>query len=289
MHGLVAVDWHVIWQQVFHPHSVFFRTLWATVYISIVSQAAGVLLGLLAALARVSRFAPLRWLSGVYVWIFRGTPLLVQIFYIYFAVQLADAPLRLLDHPRCRDRRHHRAEHQRGRVHARDHPGRDRLGRQRARWRRRSPLGMTLRAGDAADHPAAGGAGDRAAARQRVQQHDEERPRSCSRSASSSCSPTPSRTTRSSSSRDYFLAIAFWYLMLTTVWTFIQAWIERRLAKSERGEELSFRERLQAAWNPIRTPGSDSDAPDERRRHACRGRAQELRPARGAEGRSRSR
>src|SRR5438876_4303598 len=85
MHALVAVDLHIIWQQVFHPHSVFFRTLWATVYISIISQAAGVLLGPLAALARMSRFAPLRWISGVYVWIFRGTPVLVQIFYIYFA------------------------------------------------------------------------------------------------------------------------------------------------------------------------------------------------------------
>src|SRR5215831_16064414 len=85
MHGLVAVDLHVIWQQVFHPSHVFFRTLWATVYISVVSQVFGVLLGLLAALARMSRFAPLRWISGVYVWIFRGTPLLVQIFYVYFA------------------------------------------------------------------------------------------------------------------------------------------------------------------------------------------------------------
>ena len=49
------------------------------------------LLGLFAALARMSRFAPLRWISGVYVWIFRGTPLLVQIFFIYYAFSLADA------------------------------------------------------------------------------------------------------------------------------------------------------------------------------------------------------
>src|SRR4029077_16310651 len=38
-----------------------------------------------AALARMSRFAPVRWVSAIYVWIFRGTPLLVQIFYVYFA------------------------------------------------------------------------------------------------------------------------------------------------------------------------------------------------------------
>ena len=100
MHALVAVDWHVIWQQVFHPHArPLPHVLWATVYISVVSQVLGVLLGLLAALARMSRFAPLRWISGVYVWIFRGTPLLVQIFYIYFAFSLADAALRLLDDP----------------------------------------------------------------------------------------------------------------------------------------------------------------------------------------------
>jgi polar amino acid transport system permease protein len=50
---------------------------------------------------------------------------------------------------------------------------------------------------------------------------------------------------------DYFLAVAFWYLLLTSVWTVIQALIERRLAVSERGEELSFRERLIVAWNPV--------------------------------------
>src|SRR5579884_4098327 len=50
---------------------------------------------------------------------------------------------------------------------------------------------------------------------------------------------------------DYFLAVAFWYLVLTTVWTFVQAPIERRLAASERAEELTFRERLVAAWNPM--------------------------------------
>jgi len=50
---------------------------------------------------------------------------------------------------------------------------------------------------------------------------------------------------------DYFLAIAIWYLVLTTVWTFIQAYIERRLSVSDRGDELSFRERLELAWNPM--------------------------------------
>jgi polar amino acid transport system permease protein len=50
---------------------------------------------------------------------------------------------------------------------------------------------------------------------------------------------------------EYFLAVAFWYLVLTGVWSVIQASIERKLAASERGDELSFRERLVAAWTPM--------------------------------------
>src|SRR5712672_3657432 len=85
MHVLVAADWHVIWLRVFNPGNVFAHALWVTIYVSVVSQALGVALGLVAALMRMSRFFPLRLLSAIYVWIFRGTPLLVQIFSIYTA------------------------------------------------------------------------------------------------------------------------------------------------------------------------------------------------------------
>src|SRR2546430_1188171 len=50
---------------------------------------------------------------------------------------------------------------------------------------------------------------------------------------------------------EYFLAVSFWYLMLTTGWTLIQAQIEKKLAVSERGDELSFRERVVEAWQPM--------------------------------------
>ena len=60
MNVLVAVDWHVIWVRIFHPDSAFARALWATVYISIVAQVLGILLGLIAALARMSSIWPFR-------------------------------------------------------------------------------------------------------------------------------------------------------------------------------------------------------------------------------------
>ena len=46
----------------------------------------GCVLGLLVALARISRFRVLRWLAFSYVSIFRGTPLLIQILLIYFGL-----------------------------------------------------------------------------------------------------------------------------------------------------------------------------------------------------------
>ena len=50
--------------------------------------------------------------------------------------------------------------------------------------------------------------------------------------------------------RYYFGAVAVWYLVLTGIWSIIQASIERRLAASERMDDLTFRERLIAAWAP---------------------------------------
>ncbi len=50
---------------------------------------------------------------------------------------------------------------------------------------------------------------------------------------------------------EYFGAVAIWYLVLTTIWTLIQSQIERKLAASERGDELTLWERLTDAWTPM--------------------------------------
>jgi polar amino acid transport system permease protein len=61
-------------------------------------------LGLLLALARISRFRILSGAVGVYIWLFRGTPLMLQLLFIYFGlpflpyigVRLPDFPAALL-------------------------------------------------------------------------------------------------------------------------------------------------------------------------------------------------
>lgn len=57
-----------------------------TIGISVVSMVLAVIFGLIGALARLSRFAPIRAIALVYVEVVRGTPILVQLLFWYFGV-----------------------------------------------------------------------------------------------------------------------------------------------------------------------------------------------------------
>lgn len=57
-----------------------------TLSLAATSVAQGMILALLLALFRVSGVAPLDWFARLYVFVFRGTPLLVQIFLIYYGL-----------------------------------------------------------------------------------------------------------------------------------------------------------------------------------------------------------
>ena len=57
-----------------------------TIGISVVSMVLAVILGLIGALARLSRFAPLRAIAVVYVEVIRGTPIFVQLLLWYYGI-----------------------------------------------------------------------------------------------------------------------------------------------------------------------------------------------------------
>lgn len=69
----------------FHPNSMLLKGLALTIVIAIISQVLGSLIGLGAAMSRRSVLAPVRWLATGYVWLFRGTPFLVQVSIVFFA------------------------------------------------------------------------------------------------------------------------------------------------------------------------------------------------------------
>lgn len=66
------------------------RALWRgtqiTLALTALASVFGLLLGFVAALGRLSRLWPLRMLAGSYIEVFRGTPLLVQLFFLFFAL-----------------------------------------------------------------------------------------------------------------------------------------------------------------------------------------------------------
>src|SRR5579884_1846367 len=244
----LAIVWHVIWSRIFHPNSVFARALWATVYISVVAQVAGILLGLAAALMRMSRLWPLRALSGAYVLVIRGTPVLVQIFYLYFSLSwptlhvgftVPDAAVAGIVALSINEGAYMREiiragidSIDKGQMEAAKSLGMryglamrriilpqaarvivPPLGNEFNNMMKTTSLVYTIGVyelfADAEIH------------------------------YSNTFQPV-----------EYFLAVAFWYLVLTGVWGFIQAGIERRLSAAERGDQLSFRERLTGAWVP---------------------------------------
>ena len=83
-------DWPVFFQYIWPPSAfqdpLIRNGLIATVIVSIVAQALGVILGLFAALGKMSKLAILRWISDIYIWYFRGTPLLVQMALLFFGL-----------------------------------------------------------------------------------------------------------------------------------------------------------------------------------------------------------
>ena len=59
---------------------------WVTLQVAVLAQIIGVVLGIAFALMRVARNPVPRLFSGLYVWFFRGTPVLLQLFILYFGV-----------------------------------------------------------------------------------------------------------------------------------------------------------------------------------------------------------
>src|SRR5262249_10143095 len=82
----MVFDSSFFWHYLLEPSSVYLHGLWLTLSLSVISQSLGTLIGVAAALGTQSRFLALRGLIAFYTWLMRGTPLLVQIVFIYTAL-----------------------------------------------------------------------------------------------------------------------------------------------------------------------------------------------------------
>ena len=73
-------------RDVFNNFDVLLEGVWLTLELSAITMVLGFALGILMALLKTWGPWPLRWLAAAYVEVIRNTPLLVQLFIVYFGL-----------------------------------------------------------------------------------------------------------------------------------------------------------------------------------------------------------
>ncbi|MEO8540710.1 MAG: amino acid ABC transporter permease [bacterium] len=85
--------WHEVWTQLRENYPALLRGYRMTIILTLLSFALAMLLGGVLALFRTSESRLLRATSGAYVEWFRNTPLLVQLFFLFFALPKLTLPI----------------------------------------------------------------------------------------------------------------------------------------------------------------------------------------------------
>ncbi|MET8468113.1 amino acid ABC transporter permease [Streptomyces sp. NPDC006422] len=80
--GNPRMKWGTVGDFLFAP--VVMEGLATTLWLTVLAMAVGIVGGIVLAVLRMSDNPLLSWLSGAYIWVFRGTPLLVQLLFWYF-------------------------------------------------------------------------------------------------------------------------------------------------------------------------------------------------------------
>jgi polar amino acid transport system permease protein len=252
------LNWNYFFDSVFRPDSQIQFGLWLTVSIAITSQLIGVTLGTFAALAKMAKFRPFRWIANLYIWFFRGTPLVVQIVLFFFGLSVA----RVYGWPAI-DVLGIRIE---GEIQA----GVFALGVNEGAY-----FAEIVRAGILSIDP-----GQMEAAKSLGMTYGQGMRRIVLPQAARVIVPplgnefnnmlkttsllvlisVPELYTIFNRKQgnyfapfEFYLAAAVWFLLLTTIWGFIQAWIERRLAKGTAGSANAgpgWRDRLFGTGTP---------------------------------------
>jgi polar amino acid transport system permease protein len=78
--------WDFFVDSIIRPDSLIIQGVLLTLVISVVAQVVGVILGVLGALGKMAKSPLFRIPAGIYVWFFRGTPLLVQIMIVFYGL-----------------------------------------------------------------------------------------------------------------------------------------------------------------------------------------------------------
>lgn len=78
----MSLDYSIIFAKL----DLFFHGTLVTIEVSVISLIIAVIFGIIGALFRTCKIKVLNTIGGFYVWIIRGTPLVVQLFILYFGL-----------------------------------------------------------------------------------------------------------------------------------------------------------------------------------------------------------
>ena len=248
--GSYQYRWEFFFDSVLHPDGFIISGIWLTVSIAVTSQIIGVILGVFGALGKQAKRRAIRWVANFYVWIFRGTPLLVQISLLYFGLSVA----KMYTWPDIN-------------IFGFAIPGAIQAGIVALGLNEGAYMTEIVRAGIISVDP-----GQMEAAKSLGMTYGQAMRRIVLPQAARVIIPplgnefnnmlkttsllviisVPELYVVFSRKQgnffapfEFFLAAAVWYLLLTTIWGVIQAWIERRLGRGAGGEKPpSMRERV---------------------------------------------
>ena len=248
--GSYQYRWNLFSDSILQPDGFIVSGIWLTVSIAVTSQIIGVILGVFGALGKQARRRGIRWFANFYVWIFRGTPLLVQISLLYFGLSVA----KIYTWPDIN-------------LFGFVIPGNVQAGIVALGLNEGAYMTEIVRAGIISVDP-----GQMEAAKSLGMTYGKAMRRIVLPQAARVIIPPLGnefnnmlKTTsllviisvpelyvifsrkqgNDFAPFEYFLAAAVWYLLLTTIWGVIQAWIERRIGRGAGGEKPpSMRERL---------------------------------------------
>src|ERR1035437_3475756 len=229
-------QWDITFTSIFQPDGTIINGLWLTIGISVIAQVLGVFLGIAAALARMSKIWPFRVIANLYIWFFRGTPLIVQLTFLFYGLLISHVVVwpTIAFGPFV--------------IAAEVFAGTLILGVNEGAY-----MAEIVRAGILAVDP-----GQTAAAKSLGMKYGQPMSRIVLPQAARVIIPPlgnefnnmlkttsllsalsifelyttfESKATTTFLYFEYFVACCAWYLLLTTIWGFVQAWIERRFSR----------------------------------------------------------
>jgi len=77
-----------VWSTLTRYYNFFLEGVQNTLIIAVFTVLFGTLLGILLAVAKMSSFKPIKWFSTAYIEFFRGTPLMVQLMFIFYGLPM---------------------------------------------------------------------------------------------------------------------------------------------------------------------------------------------------------